>query len=146
MRILEVRRHADADGDALTDQGKATAERIGRALAGNYHAVFVSPAKRAAETAAWFLRGLGQKLPPTHGVTEGLASADPEKTADAFRQMLASVPEDGRVLAVSHTPIIENGTRALTGVEIDPLARCEGVVIVEEAGDYRLAEELRLNA
>lgn len=144
MRYLEVRRHADADGDRLTEDGKKKAERVGRALPGGYLAVFTSPAKRAAETAAWFLRGLGQKLPPTHGVTEGLASPEPERVADAFRQMLASVPEDGRALAVGHTPLIEKGTEALTGQEIEPLGRCEGVLIAEDAGDYRLVEEYRL--
>ncbi|HEX9824044.1 MAG TPA: histidine phosphatase family protein [Actinomycetota bacterium] len=144
MRFLEVRRHADADGDALTEEGKRKAERVGRQLTGNYHAVFTSPAKRAAETAAWFLRGLGQKLPPTHGVTEGLASSDPDKVADAFRQMLAAVPEDGRALAVGHTPIIESGVRALTGQTVEPLGRCEGVLLAQEGDGYRVVEEYRL--
>ena len=144
MRFLEVRRHADADGDRLTDEGKKKAERVGRTLTGNYLAVFSSPLQRAAETVAWFLRGLGQKLPPTHGVTEGLASNDGERVADAFRQMLAAVPEDGRALAVGHSPWTENGVRALTGQDVAPLSRCEGVLIVEDAGDYRLAEEYRL--
>jgi hypothetical protein len=34
--------------------------------------------------------------------------------------------------------------RALTGAEVAPLSKCEGVLIVEDAGTYRLAEEYRL--
>ena len=65
MKTLEIRRHArrDPDEDALSPEGRVQAEDVGRTLTGGYDLVFVSPAKRAAETAAWFLRAAGQQLP-----------------------------------------------------------------------------------
>src|SRR4029079_19090632 len=67
---LELRRHAprDAMRDALSERGRALAEDVGRARGLRYDVVFVSPAERAAETAAWMLRGAGQQLPPDHAV------------------------------------------------------------------------------
>ena len=65
MKVLELRRHAhrDRDADRLSAAGRAQAEDAGRSAKVTYDAVFVSPAERAAETAAWFLRGAGQQLP-----------------------------------------------------------------------------------
>ena len=76
MRALELRRHAprDPDADRLSPEGQAMAERVGRDLPGGYGAIFCSPAKRAAETVAWFLRGLGQQLPHVHAVVDGLGA------------------------------------------------------------------------
>jgi broad specificity phosphatase PhoE len=74
MRQLELRRHAkrDPNNDRLSPQGRAQAEDVGRTSAVGYDAVFVSPAERAAETAAWIIRGSGRQL-PEHGVIPGLA-------------------------------------------------------------------------
>ena len=75
--------------------------------------VFVSPAARAAETAAWFLRGTGQQL-PEHAVIPGLAGqgvngqgidgGTPEAMAAGIRALIEQVPEGGRGLAISHSP------------------------------------------
>jgi broad specificity phosphatase PhoE len=176
MRALEVRRHAprEKDVDALSDEGRDLANRVGQELAGNYDAVFTSPAKRAAETVAWFLRGLGQPLPRTHGVTDGLTTTvedrwraatkasgsgriddiegqdsalvemEKARLAEAFRHMLGAVQKGGRVLAVGHSPLIEAAVYALTDRVIEPLSECEGVILVREDDELNLAEELRL--
>ena len=121
------------------------AERVGRDLPGGYGAIFCSPAKRAAETVAWFLRGLGQQLPHVHAVVDGLgAGGDDEAGARTVRELLTQVPEDGRGLAVGHTPLIENAVAALTGQTIAPLRECEGVVLEEDDGQVRLGAEYRL--
>jgi broad specificity phosphatase PhoE len=175
VRALELRRHAprDPDADALSEQGRALALSVGKDLPGGYAAVFTSPARRAAETAAWFLRGLGQQLPQDHGVAEGLASPvedrwrsaaraagtgridavrerDPElveeestRLAEAVRALLAQIPEGGRGLAVGHSPLIEAAALGLTGAVIEPLSECEGILIEEEGGRVRLAAEYR---
>jgi broad specificity phosphatase PhoE len=175
MRALELRRHAprDKEEDRLTPEGQRLAEEVGRELPGGYAAVFTSPAKRAAETVAWFLRGLGQPLPDQHGVIEGLASAvedrwrtagkasgtgridDIEKTdrdlveqesarlGGLVRDLLASLPEDSRGLAVGHSPLIEAGVFGVTGTVIEPLDECEGVLIEGDAEEVRLTEEYR---
>lgn len=176
MRYLELRRHADNEGDALTETGRASAERVGRTLEGPFDAVFSSPAKRTAETIAWFLRGLGQQLPQSHGVTEGLASpvedrwrdaakrsgtgriddieredrdlVDGEKMrlADAMLQMLAAVRDGQRALAVGHSPLLEAGVYALTRRVIEPLGKCEGVLLGHDGEQVTIEAERRLEA
>lgn len=175
MRRLELRRHAprDPDADRLSVEGRMVAEETGRTLPGGYRALFTSPAKRAAETAAYFLRGLDQKIPAAHGVSEGLASAvedrwraaakaagssriDAIESVDldlvekessllgqAIRQLLASVPDGAVGLAVGHSPLIEAAVYGLTGEIVEPLKECEGVLLEEEAGEIRVADEYR---
>jgi phosphohistidine phosphatase SixA len=149
LRSLELRRHArrDPDADRLSPEGRLQAEDVGRKLAGGYAIVYVAPAERAAETAAWFLRGLGEQL-PDHGVVPGLGgkapgSSDPAGMAETVRGLLAGVPEGARALAVGHTPLIERAAEGLTGERIDPLGECEGILITEEDGSLRV-RELRL--
>ena len=145
MRTLELRRHAprDPDADKLSKDGQALALHIGKNLPGGYVALFTSPANRAAETAAYFMRALGQQLPQIHGVSEELASNDPEKLAKGVRSMLAEIPDGGRGLAVGHTPLIEWAVKALTGEEIASLRECEGVALEQEGDTIELAGEYR---
>jgi broad specificity phosphatase PhoE len=150
MRQLELRRHAkrDPNRDALSAQGRAQAEDVGRGSAAGYDAVFVSPAERAAETAAWIVRGSGRQL-PEHGVIPGLAGKDatggsPEGMAAGVRALLASVPGGGLGLAVSHTPFVERAMIGLTGREPRPFAECEGIrVTLHDEGNLDV-EEIRL--
>jgi phosphohistidine phosphatase SixA len=145
VKALELRRHAprDPDADRLSKDGQALALYIGRDLPGGYAAVFTSPAKRAAETAAYFMRALGQQLPQIHGVSDDLASSDPNTLARAVHQIFAAIPDGGRGLAIGHTPLLETAVHALTGEEIAPLRECEGVLLEEEDGQIRLATEYR---
>ena len=150
MRTLEVRRHAKRDpaADALSAAGRAQAEDVGRTFTEPFDVVFISPAQRAAETVAWFLRGAGGQL-PAHAVIPGLAAQDndasPLAMAGVISALLDAVPEDGRGLAVSHTPLIERAVLGLTAREIEPLAECEGVLLRREGEDAELEiEELRI--
>ena len=149
MKTLEVRRHArrDPNADRLSPEGQVQAEDVGRTLAGGYDVVFVSPAKRAAETVAWFLQASGQQL-PEHAVVPGLAGdgtdGSPEQLGSVLRALMAAVPEGGRGLAVGHTPLIEKAVRGITGREVEPLSECEGVLLTEEGGKIRV-EEVRLS-
>lgn len=139
MTQLELRRHARRDPavDRLSAEGRSQAEDAGREAAAQGHeyaAVFVSPAQRAAETAAWFLRGAGQQL-PEHGVVPGLSGKDasggsPEGMAAGVRALLDQIPEGSRALAISHTPFVERAASGLTGREVEPMAECEGILIV----------------
>lgn len=151
MERLELLRHAprDPDGDRLSAAGRALAESVGRSRTGvEYAAVFVSPAERAAETAAWFLRGVGQQL-PEHGVVPGLAGQDasggsPEGLAAGVRALLDQIPEGGRGLAISHTPMVERAAFGLTGLEVAPMRECEGLLITRADDGSIAVEELRL--
>jgi phosphohistidine phosphatase SixA len=144
MRQLELRRHAkrDPNGDRLSPEGRAQAEDVGRASPVGYDAVFVSPAERAAETAAWIIRGSGHQL-PEHGVIPGLAGKDEsggsaQGMAAGVRALLATLPEGGIGLAISHTPFVERAMNGLTGREPAPFAECEGIRV-------RLYEDGRLD-
>jgi phosphohistidine phosphatase SixA len=149
MRQLELRRHAkrDPNSDRLSPPGRAQAEDVGRDSAVAYDAVFVSPAERAAETAAWIIRGSGRQL-PEHAVIPGLAGKDesggtPEGMAAGVRALLATLPEGGVGLAISHTPFVERAMTGLTGREPEPFAECEGIrVSLHEDGRLDV-EEIR---
>ena len=150
MRTLEVRRHAKRDPnlDQFAPEGRAQAEDVGRTLDGGYAVIFVSPAQRAAETVAWFLRGLGEQL-PRHAVIPGLAGDGTDGTplalAGVLTALVDAVPDGARGLAVSHTPLIERAVFGLSGSEIAPLRECEGVLLVKPDDDGPVSvEELRL--
>jgi phosphohistidine phosphatase SixA len=140
VRTLELRRHAkrDPSADRLSPEGRAQAEALGRTLEGPYDAVFASSAKRAIETAGLIT---GKRDPI---VVDGLASeTDPEPLANVLRDLFGELPEGARALAVGHTPLIETAVVGLTGRRIQSLSECEGVLVVEESGDYTV-QELRL--
>jgi broad specificity phosphatase PhoE len=172
VKAIEFRRHAERqkDADALTPEGRSHAEDVGRALATNFALVFVSPAQRAAETVAWFLRGSGKPL-PGHAVVPGLLSEDEDRWRSAGKaagssrldaiaaeapdlvereshrlkalveELFERVPEDGTALAVGHSPLIEAAVYGLTGVVIEPLSECQGVAVTRYGpGEYRLRE------
>jgi len=148
---LELRRHAPRDGqrDGLSDRGRALAEDVGRAQGIRYDAIFVSPAARAAETAAWILRGAGQPLPPGHAVIPGLAGQDasggsPEGMAAGIRALLDQVPDGGIGLAISHTPLVERAAAGLTGRTVEPMRECEGLLITRADDGTISVDELRL--
>jgi phosphohistidine phosphatase SixA len=149
MRQLELRRHArrDPEGDRLSSSGRSQAEDLGRAASVPFDVVFVSPAERAAETAAWILRGAGTQL-PAHEVVPGLAGQDAEggtvsSMAAGVRAMLARVPDGGRGLAVSHTPFVERATEGLTGRKPTPFAETEGILVTVDDDGAISVEELR---
>ena len=151
MKKLEVRRHArrDPTADKLSAEGRIQARNLGEASAElRYDVVFVSPAQRAAETAAWFLRGARHGL-PEHVVVPGLAGKDasggsPEGMAAGFRSLLDGLPEGGRGIAFSHTPLVERGAFGLTGTEIDGLGECEGILVTQHDDGSLSVEELRI--
>ncbi|MGH2637587.1 MAG: histidine phosphatase family protein [Actinomycetota bacterium] len=152
MRTLEVRRHAKRDpaADRLSEAGRAQAEDVGRALEVAYDVVFVSPAQRTAETVAWMLRGVGEQLPP-HAVIPGLAAQDndgsPLAMAGVLSALLDAVPDGGRGLAISHTPLIERGVLGLSARAVDPLGECEGVVLTKDGEDASVEiGEIRLGS
>jgi phosphohistidine phosphatase SixA len=143
VKRLDLYRHAKRNPaeDELSADGRAQAEQVGRSLPTDYAVVFCSPAARAAETVAWFLRGSGQQLPP-HVISEGLASE--EAVVEAVGRILDSVPDGGAGLAVGHTPLIERAVEGVTGVGVAPLGECEGVsVTLEDGGGYRVEERRR---
>lgn len=176
MKELELRRHAERakDVDALSPEGRAHAESVGRTLPTDYAVVFVSPAKRAAETVAWFLRGSGQPI-PSHAVVAGLASDvedrwraaakaagsarmdlvaahdaqlvgdESARLAEVVRsELFGHVPDGMKALAVGHSPLIEAAVYGLLSLVVEPLGECEGIHLTMEEHGELRVQELRL--
>jgi broad specificity phosphatase PhoE len=178
MKELELRRHAERaeDADALSPDGRAHAESVGRTLPTDYGVVFVSPAKRAAETVAWFLRGSGQPV-PSHAVVAGLASdvedrwrtaakaagssrmdvlatEDAELVTDESArlarlvrdELFGRIPDGMKALAVGHSPLIEAAVYGLLNLVVEPLRECEGIHLTMDEQGELRVQELRLPA
>ena len=167
-KVVELRRHTDNDGDALTADGVRAALEIGTRLEGDYTVLVSSGMQRATQTLACFLAGLGSRVPGGVIVETGLRTesegrwreiyaqtgephlaafrvADPAFVEDeqarlgaALARIFAALPEGGRALAVGHSPTNEAAAFALTAQEIPAMAKGEGVVVEGDGDEYRL--------
>jgi broad specificity phosphatase PhoE len=165
---VELRRHADADGDVLTAEGVAAALELGARLQGGYHVAVSTGAQRATQTLACFLASLGQRVPGGVVVEPSLRSqdedrwraaytkagssalaalreADPELVAEdsarlgaALRGVLEGLPDDGRALVVGHSPTNEAAILGLTGETVAPLAKGAGARVLADDDGYRV--------
>jgi broad specificity phosphatase PhoE len=170
-RYVELRRHTDNDGDALTAEGVRAALEIGQQLAGGYALLVSTGAQRATQTLACFACALREPVPGGAVVEPGLRSrvedrwreayqragsgdlaalrdADPELVKQdsavlgaALRRVLELLPEGGKALAVGHSPTNEAAVLGLTGAIIEPLGKGAGVLVVDE-GDRTRVEPL----
>jgi hypothetical protein len=73
------------------------------------------------------------------GNLAALREADPELVREdsvllgaALRRVVERLPEDGRALAVGHSPTNEAAVLGLAGAIIEPMAKGAGVVVVAE--------------
>jgi broad specificity phosphatase PhoE len=167
---IEVRRHTDAEGDVLTDEGVRAALAIGARLGGNYDVAFSTGAQRATQTLACFLAALAEQVPggvvaepglrsevedrwrsayqaAGSGGLEALRDADPELVAEdserlgaALRRVLESLPDGGRALVVGHSPTNEAAILGLTGEIVEPLAKGDGVLVIADDDGYSVEQ------
>jgi broad specificity phosphatase PhoE len=167
-RFVELRRHTDSDGDALTEEGVAAALRLGAGLTGGYRLGVSSGAQRATQTLACLLAALGQPVPGGVIVEPGLRSEREDDWRQAYRQagsgelaalraadprlveedsarlgaalgrVLDRLGEGERALAVGHSPTNEAAVLGLTGQEVAPLAKGAGVLVVADGDRFRV--------
>lgn len=167
-KYIELRRHTDADGDALTAEGVRAAMEIGTGLGGGYDVLVSTGAQRATQTLACFLAALGQKVPGGVVVEPGLRSrvedrwretartagsgalpalreVDPElvdeeatRLGAALRGVLEQLPDGGRALVVGHSPTNEAALLGLTGEMVEPLSKGAGVLVVADDETFRI--------
>ncbi len=128
-RTLEIRRHTDNDGDALSAAGVADAVRIGRdELDGPYALAVSSGAQRATQTIACMLAGLGQPVARGVVVDQGFRSDREDEWRAAYQETGSGrlddfrraapdlVAEDSEVLAAALQRVLDaldDGERAL---------------------------------
>jgi broad specificity phosphatase PhoE len=171
-RYVELRRHTDNDGDALTEEGVRAALEIGHQLAGDYALMVSTGAQRATQTLACFACALREPVPGGAVVEPGLRSrvedrwreayqragsgdltalrdADPELVGEdsavlgaALSRVFERLPEGGRALAVGHSPTNEAAVLGLTGSIVEPIAKGAGVLVIAD-GDQTRVEPIR---
>jgi phosphohistidine phosphatase SixA len=167
-RFIELRRHTDHEHDVLTERGVADAVQLGAGLTGVYQVVVSSGAHRATQTAGCLLAGHGADVPggvivePRIRSTEedrwvaaveaagsssidallevdrALVEGDGAVLASGFRAIFAGLGHGEMALAVGHSPTNEAAVYVLTGKVIEPMAKGAGVMLVEDAGGYRV--------
>jgi broad specificity phosphatase PhoE len=165
---IELRRHTDADGDVLTEEGVSAAMSIGGRLEGDYDLGVSTGAQRATQTLACFLAARGERVPggvivetglrsaredrwreayktAGSGALDAMRSADPELVEEdsaalgaALRRVLDALPDGGRALVVGHSPTNEAAVLGLTGELVDPLGKGAGVLVVAEEQGFRV--------
>jgi broad specificity phosphatase PhoE len=165
---IELRRHTDNDGDALTEEGVRAALEVGGGLGGGYELLVSSGAQRATQTLACFACALGERVPGGALVEPGLRSkledrwrrayqeagsgelgalrsADPELVAEdsaalaaALKRVLDRLSDGGKALVVGHSPTNEAAVFGLTGEIVQPISKGSGVRLVVHDGDTRV--------
>jgi broad specificity phosphatase PhoE len=165
---IELRRHTDSDGDALTEAGVQAALEIGAALRGGYQLLVSSGAQRATQTLACFACALDEPVPGGTVVEAGMRSdledrwreayeragsgklgalraADPRLVEEdsaalgaAVRSVLDRLPDGGRAVVVGHSPTNETAVLGLTGKVVEPTAKGVGVLVVVDEQDTRV--------
>jgi phosphohistidine phosphatase SixA len=168
VKYVELRRHTDADGDVLTEEGVRAAIEIGLGLEGGYELGVSTGAQRATQTLACFIAARAELVPAGVVVEPGLRStqedrwreaykkagsgalgamreADPELVeqdsatlAAALQRVLDALPDGGRALVVGHSPTNEAAVLGLTGEIVEPLSKGAGVLVVAEEGSFRV--------
>ena len=167
-RYVELRRHTDNDGDALSDDGIRAALEIGRRLAGGYALLVSTGAQRATQTLACFACMLRDPVPGGIVVEAGLRSEVEERWRDAYKRagsgdlealrkadpelmeketvvlgaalgrVLERLSEGEKALAVGHSPTNEAAVLGLTGSVVEPMSKGAGVLVVAEGDRTRV--------
>src|ERR671915_975422 len=167
-RFVELRRHTDNEGDALTEDGVRAALAIGQQLAGGYALLVSTGAQRATQTLACFACVMREPVAGGAVVEPGLRSrvedrwreayrragsgdlaamrdVDPELVEEdsavlsaALRRVFERLPEGGKALAVGHSPTNEAAVLGLTGSIVEPIAKGAGVLVVAEGHQTRV--------
>ena len=167
-RYVELRRHTDNDGDALSDEGIRAALEIGQRLAGGYALLVSTGAQRATQTLACFACMLRDPVPGGVVVEAGLRSEVEERWRDAYKRagsgdlealrkadpelmeketvvlgaalgrVLERLSEGEKALAVGHSPTNEAAVLGLTGSVVEPMSKGAGVLVVAEGDRTRV--------
>lgn len=170
VKTVELRRHTDNDGDQLSSDGIAAAEKIGSRLSPPYDVFVSSGAARATQTLEIWRTAVAGETPleeqpglrspqedrwreayraagsgdlrAMQGADPGLVRDDAATLGAALQEIFDRLPEEGRALVVGHSPTNEAAVLGLTGQYVDPLDKGGGVLVIQMEGNYRV-EPLR---
>jgi hypothetical protein len=82
--------------------------------------------------------GKGADLDAIRAVDPDLVERESFLLASALRQVVEGLPEGGRALVVGHSPTNEAAVLGLTGQVVTPVGKGEGILLIEDGGEYRL--------
>ena len=82
--------------------------------------------------------GKGADLEDIRAIDPDLAGRESWLLGSELRQVAARLPEGGRALVAGHSPTTEAAGLGLAGRVVPPLGKGEGVLLVEDGGDYRV--------
>jgi phosphohistidine phosphatase SixA len=105
-------------------------------------AITEAPGLRSSFEARWReaakAAGKGADVEAMRAVDPDLVEKESSLLATALRHVVEVLPEGGRALVVGHSPTNEAAVLGLTGEVVPPLGKGEGVLVVEDAGGYRV--------
>jgi hypothetical protein len=120
-QMLEILKHAAGQDDAPTTPMPGLRSSV-------------EDRWRAAAKAA----GKGADLEAVRAVDPELVERESWLLGSTLRQVVQGLPEGGRALVVGHSPTNEAAVLGLVGQVVPPLDKGEGVLLVEDGGDYRV--------
>jgi len=82
--------------------------------------------------------GKGADLEAMRAVDPDLVERESWLLGTVLRQVVHGLPDGGRALVVGHSPTNEAAVLGLAGRVVPPLGKGEGVLLIEDAGDYRV--------
>jgi phosphohistidine phosphatase SixA len=82
--------------------------------------------------------GKGASLDAMRAIDPDLVEKESLLLGSALGQVVDGLPEGGRALVVGHSPTIEAAVLGLAGRVVPPLGKGNGVLLIEDAGDYRV--------
>lgn len=104
--------------------------------------ITVAPGLRSLVEDRWRLAakaaGKGADLDAIRAVDPDLVDRESFLLASALRQVVDGLPEGGRALVVGHSPTNEAAVLGLAGQVVPPVGKGNGVVLIEQSGNYRL--------
>jgi phosphohistidine phosphatase SixA len=82
--------------------------------------------------------GKGADLEAIRAIGPDLVEKESMMLGRALGQVVESLPEGGRALVIGHSPTNEASVLGLAGAVVPPVGKGEGVLIVEDRGEYRV--------
>lgn len=164
-KTIVLIRHTDNDGDELSPEGVAAAVELGAELDGELDLAVSTGAQRATQTLACMLAGGGHRVPGGVVVERGLRSevedewkaayrdaggnqmadfrrvapdlveTDSRTLGAALRRVADRLRDGQRALVIGHSPTNEAAVLGLTGEDVEPLRKGEGVEIMLDGDD-----------
>jgi phosphohistidine phosphatase SixA len=82
--------------------------------------------------------GKGADVEAIRAVDQDLVERESWLLGLALRQVVDGLPDGGRALVVGHSPTTEAAVLGIAGQVVGPLGKGDGILLIEDGGDYRI--------